>query len=90
MNRYTAFVKSLGFQGVVFTAKIHKGQTVQLEYEHFDPQQVRARLGRSTKHRENRFVFVLSKTQAVRVNTEVRRVWLGNGKQAVKRFLESV
>lgn len=80
------FTESLGFSGVKLIREYGE-RAAKLKYRKFDPKAVRAALGRSTKHEENIFVFVLSKDKVVRVNTKTQYIWLGNGKSVVKYFL---
>lgn len=89
-----AYVESLGFSGVSFTRLTNysdnRGQVCQLEFKAFDPKAVRVSLGRAVKHEENLFAFRLSRTQGVRVNTRINRVWLANGRQVVRKLMESI
>lgn len=90
MCKYTKFAKSLGFDGV------HKGDPSRdpkhvkvVHYTELDPAKLRAAIGRSRKHADGKFAFVLSKTQGVFVSTVTKRVLLCNGTAAVQRMLKS-
>lgn len=89
-KRYINFVTSLGFKQVRGAVTKHDPQQIQaFRYEEFDPAQVRYTLGRAKAYTQDLFVFVLSRTQAVRVRTDRKTILLGNGKKAVQALLRS-
>lgn len=89
---YTEFLESLGFHGCTFTKFLGKKQACQLEYESCDYKKIRKNIGKAKQHDAERsvFLFIPHKGQAIRVNTRIQRVWLGNGRAMVRKFKESV
>lgn len=85
---FTAFVDSLGFRNPVLVRQ--EPNLVKFIYDGFSPAQAKKVLGKSKKHADNLFVFVLDKDKAVRVNTLTNTLWLGNGRLAVRAMLESI
>jgi hypothetical protein len=90
MCKYTRFVKGLGFDGVQKGEPSRDPKHVKaIHYEDIDPVMLRASLGRSRKHKDGKFAFVVSNTQGVFVSTVTKRVLLCNGVDAVQRMLKS-
>lgn len=88
MDKFIRYIEAQGFAG---TKEIQRRANVaEFSYKSFNPKITNKTLGRSTKHAENLFVFKLSASRAIRVNTKRRKVWLGNGKDMVKKFLNSI
>lgn len=88
-KKFVRFTHQLGFNGVEFQSMLSRNACL-LTYKDFDPVITKEQLGRSAKHEQNLFVFLLGKDKAIRVNTQKKRIWLGNGKPLVKKFLESI
>ena len=91
MCTFVDYVTGLGFEDVRLArtkndAKLLRG----CHYATFDAALVRQTLGRAKKFKNGMFVYVISKTQAIRVDTIRKVVLLGNGERAISAFLKSV
>lgn len=88
---FLTFIKSLGFENPVELPVRNTDVIRGFRYSGFDPVQTRSALGKARKHSpEGKFVFVLARDRAVRVDTTKQVVLLGNGRKAVAAFLASV
>jgi hypothetical protein len=90
-NPYHDFITSLGFSGVSDAKQNNDPDVLRaFKYEDFDPAVVRHTLGRAKKHRPGLLVFVMKAGRAVRVDSERKRILLGNGKKAVQALLRTI
>lgn len=88
---FIPYVLGLGFHDPV-AIPTRKSHIIRgFKYSGFDPEQTRAVLGKAKKHNAHgKFVFVLARDRAVRVDTAAQIVLLGDGQRVVKAFLESI
>ena len=90
MDKFQRYTERLGFSGLEPLPVKNKSLLRAFRYEAFDAVQVRAALGKSTKHRQSLFVFRIARDKAVRVDTVKKQILLGNTPRVVKAFLASV
>lgn len=89
-DRYTRYLTRLGFT-VSKVIETQKPEALRAyKYSSFDARRVRSTLGKARKFKEGRFVFVLARGRAVRVDTARKQILLGNSPKLVTAFLNSV
>jgi len=96
---FTQFLTDIGFDGIEVAASKNDPALIRaFSYESFDTAEVRRTLGKAKAHKPGLFVFVgrgkdgegRTFLKGMRVDTERKRILLGNGKKAVQALLRSV
>jgi hypothetical protein len=88
---YLTYVLALGFDSPVELPVKNKGVIRAFRYSGFDPEVTRAALGKAKKHTpEGKFVFVIGRDRAVRIDTATQTILLGDSKRVVDALLRSL
>ena len=92
--KLTPFLQRFGFHGVTElpTGTFSPNEVKRAAFTKVDVAVIRKAFGKAKLHdpKTGRFVFVLSPTKALRIDTVNKRVVLANGKPIVQRLLKTL